>query len=374
VASWNNKQSNQASFTAFDTGDSTRWGLQHHVEAIEDYLSATGRLDLPGVARAGYRAAFDDTRVKWVMPVLLGALQDPGLRSACTGSPAAYAALCPRLDEVVAALQAWYRGDDAVSGGAERTWFNGIPSPWWDQTKGWPYDNGGQALWDSWWNVAQEAVFHRWFAGSPADYPGPSGDSMENGVDPFFIHALLGPWRAAQLGTLAPRVDYLSAGGDLPATQAAFQQEVVSWAARSMNDTLAWLAAPSTARPSYVGAGVGLPDQACCRTAAIASWRENMIAAGDMNCFGNYGVYSVPCMPWEDKGTYAQVVEVMRSAPAAPRSAVPRAALQLPNTAGGAAAPLAAVCAIALLLVRRPRRLRSWRRCRASAAPSSRPH
>jgi hypothetical protein len=254
------------------------------------------------------------------MPILLQALNDAGLQAQCTSKPASYARLCPRLGEVVSALKGWYGGDNPLKGGAERTWFNGVPKPWWRQDKGWKFDNAGQALWDSWWNVGQDLVFHRWFNSTPQDYPGPSGDSMENGVDPFFVHALLGRQGARQLGTLAPRIDYLSASGTFPSTQAAFQKDVVSWAAQSMNDTLGWLANPG-AKPAYVRSG--LPDAVCCQTSAIAGWREDMITAGDMNCFSPFGVYNAPCMPAEDKGTYAQVVEVFRAGGSPRRSSSP---------------------------------------------------
>ena len=354
VASWNNKPSNQSGFAAFDTGDSTRWGLQHHVEAIEDYLSGTGKLDFNGVARAGYRAAFNDTRVKWVMPILRRALSNPTLISACSSNPSSCPNLCPRLAEVNTALGAWFAGD-SISGGAERTWFQGIPTPWWDQSSGWRYDSGAQALWDSWWNVGMELVFDHWFTGTPADYPGPSGDSMENGEDPFFIHALLGQSGAKLLGTLAPRMNYLSATGVFPATQQAFDAEVAGWAAKSMNDTLGWLANPSGGRPSYVSAGRNLPDPTCCTSGAISGWRENMVAAGDMNCFSDFGVYSAPCMPWEDKGTYAQVVEVRRTTTTAAATAL---GSPLQQTAPGVGLVTAASGAAFAVMVASRRRMR----------------
>jgi acyl-homoserine lactone acylase PvdQ len=311
VASWNNKPSNAASFNPFDTGDSTKWGLQQHVEAIEDYLGATGPLDFNGVARAGYRAAFNDTRAKWVMPIVLNALSDVAVANSCGAAGNQACAQSGRFSEASGQLAAWFNGDSPIAGGAERAWDQNIPTPWWDESQRWTYNNGGQALWDAWWNVAQELAFHSWFNGTPQDYPGPSGDSMENTEDPFFIHALMGPTTAASVGTLAPRIDYLSANGNFPATPAGFNAEVRHLVAQSLNDTLTWLASPASP-PPYLRAGVRLPDAACCTSGAISSWREDMRANGnqDMNCFGSFTVYSVPCMPWEDKGTYAQVVEI----------------------------------------------------------------
>jgi len=360
VASWNNKPSNAAQFAAFDTGDDTKWGLQHHVEAIEDYLSATGRLDINGVARAGYRAAFNDTRVKWVMPILLAGLSDPAAASRCGPCP-----MSGRFGEAIAALRSWYDNDDPVSGGAERAWYRSTPSPWYDEKQRWTYDSGGQALWDAWWNVAMERAFSRWFDRRLTDYPGPSGDSMENGMDSFLIHALMGPEGATAEKTLPPRVDYLSPTGSFPATPQAFHAEVVSWAAQTMNDTLAWLAARRSGRPAYVGSSVVLPDSACCPAASpISSWREDMRANGDqdMNCFGSTTVYQAPCMPWEDKGTYAQVVEIQRAATGAgAEGSGPPPVMAIPNTAQGStrvllAAPLALL--LAGWLTGRRRRLR----------------
>jgi acyl-homoserine lactone acylase PvdQ len=311
VDSWNNKPSNRRGFMAFDTGDDTRWGLQHHVEAISDYMKASHRLGFNGVARAGFRAAFNDTRAKWVMPIVLRALADPRSRRACGARGHSRCPMASRFAEAARALRSWFRGDNPSLGGAERMWNRHIPKHWWDDSKRWPYNTGAQALWDSWWNVGMELAFHHWFEGAPADYPGPSGNSMENGEDSFLVHALLGPWRARRLGTRAPRVDYLSRTGGFPKSRARFRRQVRHWVAQSLNDTLEWLAHPSRP-PAYVTAGVQLPDPSCCAANRIRDWREDQRAhdSHDMNCFDSFSVYDAPCMPAEDKGTFAQIVEV----------------------------------------------------------------
>ena len=105
---------------------------------------------------------------------------------------------------------------------------------------------------------------------------------------------------------------------------------------------------PGQGRPAYVSAGNALPDSACCKSGTINSWREDMVAAGDMNCFSPYGVYNAPCMPWEDKGTYAQVVEVL-AASSNSGSPLPSS---LPNTATRWAVglPLVLIALLALTL------------------------
>jgi acyl-homoserine lactone acylase PvdQ len=255
LTSWNNRPA-----PGFRSADDTHnWGGVHRVDMLDRRVAAAlaaGPVTRAGLVDAMADAATVDLRGEAVLPLLLDAL-----------GPVPPDGLDPRVGEMRARLDAWAAAD------AHRRDRDGDGS----------YDDPvGPALLDAWWPRLVAAVF-----GTAADHLDlPVHDAPQNHLGSAFdggmyAHVAKDLRRVLGEPVAGPFSRVYCGGGVLAACRAAL------W--RSLSDAAAALHAEFG-------------------SAAVGDWRRAV--ADDQIEFSALGLVSLPPIPWQNRPTFQQVVQV----------------------------------------------------------------